>query len=134
MADTRRVAKLLEIVIDCAHPASLARFWAAALDGYGVAHYDETEIDRLRALGIFDLEDDPTVLVEGPGPRLFLQRVPERRQVKNRVHLDLAAADLDSEVKRLVSLGASVVETYDSHVWLADPQGNDFCVTRATTP
>ncbi len=77
MADTRRVAKLRDIVIDCAHPASLARFWAEALDGYSVARYDETEIERLRALGIFDLEDDPTVLVEGPGPRLFFQRVPE---------------------------------------------------------
>jgi predicted enzyme related to lactoylglutathione lyase len=98
-----------------------------------VAPYDEAEIERLRALGIVDLEDDPTVLVEGPGPRLFLQRVPECRQVKNRVHLDLAVADLGSEVRRLVNLGASVIETYDSHVWLADPQGNDFCMTRATT-
>ena len=64
---------------------------------------------------------------------LFL-KISERRQVKNRVHLDLAAADLDSEVKRLVNLGATVVETYDSHVWRADPQGNGFCVTRATSP
>ena len=130
MADTRRVARLSDIVIDCAHPASLARFWAAALDGYAVAPYDEAEVQRLQGLGIFDLEDDPTVLVDGPGPRLFLQRVPERRRAKNRVHLDLAAVDLDSEVSRLVDLGASVVAKYDSHVWLADPQGNDFCVTR----
>jgi hypothetical protein len=123
------VARLRDVVIDCAHPASLARFWAAALDGYAVAPYDQAEIERLRSLGIFDLEDDPTVLVDGPGPRLFLQRVPEGKVVKNRVHLDLAAHDVDSEVARLVSLGASVVETFASHAWLADPQGNDFCVT-----
>ncbi|MGH3301282.1 MAG: VOC family protein [Streptosporangiaceae bacterium] len=131
MADTRRVGQIRDVVIDCIHPASLARFWAAALDGYAVAPYDEAEIERLRSLGIFDVEDDPTVLVEGPGPRLFLQRVSEPKQVKNRVHLDLAAADPDSEVRRLVSLGARIVETYDSHVWLADPQGNEFCLTLA---
>jgi hypothetical protein len=70
------VAQLRDVVIDCSHPASLARFWAAALDGYAVAPYDDAEIERLRALGITDLEEDPTVIVEGSGPRLFLQRVP----------------------------------------------------------
>jgi hypothetical protein len=123
------MAKLHDVVIDCAHPASLARFWAAAIDGYAVAPYDDAEIERLRSGGIVDLDDDPTVLVVGPGPRLFLQRVPEPRQVKNRLHLDLAAPDVDQEIRRLVSLGATVVETYDSHAWLTDPQGNDFCVT-----
>ncbi|HEX9032614.1 MAG TPA: VOC family protein [Streptosporangiaceae bacterium] len=125
------MARLSDIVIDCSHPASLARFWAAALDGYAVAPYDEDEIERLRSLGITDLEDDPTVLIEGPGPRLFFQRVPEPKRAKNRVHLDLAAADLDGEIVRLVSLGASIVETFESHVWLTDPQGNEFCVMPA---
>ena len=125
------MARLSDIVIDCSHPASLARFWAAALDGYAVAPYDEEEIERLRTLGITDLEDDPSVLAEGPGPRLFLQRVPESRRGKNRVHLDLTTADVDSEVARLLSLGAGIVETFESRVWLADPQGNDFCVTLA---
>jgi hypothetical protein len=129
MADTRRVARISDIVIDCAHPASLARFWAAALDGYAVAPYDDEEIERLRSLGIFDVEDDPTVLVEGPGPGLLLQRVPEPKRVKNRVHIDLVAADPDGEITRLLSFGASIVETYDSHVWLADPEGNEFCVS-----
>jgi hypothetical protein len=123
------MARLSDIVIDCSHPASLARFWAAVLDGYAVAPYDEDEIERLRSLGITDLEDDPSVLVQGPGPRLFFQRVPEPRRGKNRVHLDLASADVDGEIARLVSLGASVVGTFESHVWLADPQGNDFCLT-----
>ena len=125
------MARLSDIVIDCSHPASLARFWAAALDGYEVAPYDDDEIERLRSLGITDLEGDPAVLVEGPGPRLFFQRVPEQRGAKNRVHLDLVTADVDGEVTRLVSLGSSIVGTFGSHVWLADPQGNDFCVTAA---
>ena len=125
------MARLSDIVIDCSHPASLARFWAAALDGYAVAPYDEAEIERLRSQGITDLEDDPAVLVEGPGPRLFLQRVPEHKRAKNRAHLDLASADVEGETARLVSLGASIVEAFESHVWLADPQGNDFCVMPA---
>jgi len=125
------MAQLRDIVIDCSHPASLARFWAAAVDGYAIAPYDDAEIARLRSLGIYDLEDDPSVLLEGPGPRLFLQRVPEAKQVKNRVHLDLASPSVDAEVTRLVGIGASVVERYESHVTLADPQGNEFCVTLA---
>ena len=54
-------------MIDCRHPASLARFWTAAVDGVDMAPYDETELERLRADGSFDTEDDPTVLVEAPG-------------------------------------------------------------------
>ena len=122
------MAQLRDIVIDCSHAASLARFWAAALDGYSVAPYDSEEIERLRSLGITDLEDDPSVLVEGPGPRLFLQRVPEVKRGKNRVHLDLTAVDAEDEVDRLVSIGASVIGQYESHLTLADPQGNEFCV------
>jgi Glyoxalase-like domain len=123
------MARLRDIVVDCAHPASLARFWAAALDGYAVAPYDEAELARLRSLGVYDVEDDPSVLLIGPGPRVFLQRVPEGKQAKNRVHLDLATADSDGEVARLTGLGASVATRYDRHVTLTDPEGNEFCVT-----
>jgi hypothetical protein len=93
-----------DVVFDCRHPASLARFWAAALQPYEVAPYDDAELERLRGIGINDIEDDPTVLVwGGPGvtPRLFFQRVPEERIVKNRLHVDLRAAD---------------------------PEGNEFCI------
>ncbi len=122
------MALLRDIVIDCSHPASLARFWAAALDGYAVAPYDSEEIERLRSLGITDLEDDPTVIVEGLGPRLFLQRVPETKRVKNRVHLDLTAVRAEDELDRLVTIGATLVERFESHLLLADPQGNEFCL------
>jgi hypothetical protein len=122
------MAGLRDIVVDCAHPASLARFWAGVLDGYAVAPYDEAEVERLRSIGVHDLEDDPTVLVTGPGPRLFFQLVPEPKRGKNRVHLDLAAADPEAELTRLAGLGASVAGRFPGHVLLTDPEGNEFCV------
>jgi Glyoxalase-like domain len=125
------MAKLGDIVFDAAHPASLARFWAAALDGYAVAPYDDEELARLRVNGINDPEDDPSVLVEPavPGaPRLFFTWVPEPKTVKNRVHLDLRAADIDEETARLVKLGAIELARLEGWVTLADPEGNEFDV------
>lgn len=127
------MAKIKDVVFDCGHPASLARFWAAVLDDYEVAPYDEDELERLRANGIDDPEDDPSVLVEaGPGvrPRMFFVKVPEHKVVKNRVHLDLSAEDADAEVERLVALGATVAGSYADWVTLTDPEGNEFCVMR----
>ena len=119
-------------MIDCQHPARLARFWAAALDDHAVAPYDDEELARLRAIGVADVEDDPTVLVEpvGDGPRWWFQRVPEQRTVKNRVHVDLVADDPRREIDRLVSLGARVAPTQlnESLVVMHDPEGNEFCV------
>jgi len=125
------MARLHDVVFDCRHPASIARFWAAALDGYEVAPYDEAELARLRANGIFDPEDDPTVLVEAPGtsPRIFFQLVPERKTVKNRIHLDLKSVSVPDEVARLRGLGASLVAEHDDHVVLRDPEGNEFCLS-----
>lgn len=125
------MARFHDVTFDCRHPASVARFWAAALDGYEVAPYDEAELARLRAMGIDDPEDDPSVLVEGPGPRLFFQRVPEEKVAKNRVHLDLRAADVDAEVARLVALGARELLRRDGGAVLADPEGNELCIDPA---
>jgi hypothetical protein len=124
------MARLHDIVIDCARPAATARFWAAALDGYAVAPYDDAELARLPTLGITDPEDDPTVLVEshGGGPRLWCQLVPEPKQAKNRLHLDLVSADLETELARLVGLGARTVARHEDHRVLADPEGNEFCL------
>ncbi|NBE96681.1 VOC family protein [Nonomuraea sp. KC401] len=122
------MARLRDVVVDCRHPASLARFWAAVLDGYAVAPYDEAELARLRANGIDDPEDDPTVLVEGGPPRLWFQHVPEHKVVKNRLHLDIDSDDPGAEIDRLTELGATVVATRDDWVIMADPEGNEFCV------
>ncbi len=126
------MARIRDVVIDSRHPAFLARFWAAALEGYEVAAYDEAELDRLRAAGIDDPEDDPTVLVEASSrgtPRLWFQLVSEPKLVKNRVHLDLACADVGAEVERLAGLGARVLAQQERRVTMADPAGNEFDVT-----
>ncbi|RKS68643.1 hypothetical protein BZB76_5764 [Actinomadura pelletieri DSM 43383] len=125
------MARLGDIVFDCSHPAATARFWAAALDGYAVAPYDDEELARLRSLGITSSEDDPTVLVEPPegGPRLWFQLVPEAKRVKNRVHLDLLAVDPEAEIQRLAALGATVQARHPDNVVLADPEGNEFCLS-----
>ncbi|MBZ2198835.1 VOC family protein [Occultella gossypii] len=121
------MATLREIVIDCRDAPALARFWAAALDGYEVRAYDDAEVARLAGLGLTP-ETDPTVAVDGPGPTLFLQQVPEVKTVKNRVHVDLSSNDRTAEVARLVDLGARVVAQQDGWTVLGDPEGNEFCV------
>ncbi len=126
------MARLADVVVDCVHPAVVARFWAEALDGYAVAPYDDAELERLRSIGVDDPEDDPTVLVEGPpgAPRVWFQLVPEAKVVKNRVHLDLHTDELDAEVARLIGLGARVLwPERDGLVVMADVEGNEFCVT-----
>jgi catechol 2,3-dioxygenase-like lactoylglutathione lyase family enzyme len=124
------------IVFDCRDAAPLARFWSAAL-GWGVAPYDETELDRLARKGVYDPEDDPSIMLEPPEdsdlPVIFFTEVPEDRLGKNRMHLDLAAdGDHEAEIERLEGLGAKLrnwVEE-DGEVWavMQDPEGNEFCV------
>lgn len=124
--------RLKDVVVDCRHAASLARFWAAVLDGYAVAPYDRTELDRLAGLGIMSAEDDPTVLVEG-GPdevRFFFQVVPEVKTVKNRWHVDLQVDDLHDSAILITSLGGTIVAVFDDHLVMGDPEGNEFCLTR----
>ena len=130
------MATLRDIVVDCAKPSALARFWAAALDGYEVEPYDEAEIARLKSLGIDDIDDDPGVAMRhetGAGPRFFFQQVPEPKTVKNRWHIDLNAEDRETEVHRLIALGARrlrdvVHESGGEWTVMQDPEWNEFCV------
>jgi len=127
------MAQLRDLVIDAGHAASLARFWAEALDGYRVAPYDDAELARLKAAGIDSPEDDPTVLLEpvdGHGPRIFVQTVPEPKSSKNRLHLDLSATDHDVERDRLLGLGAELHSEHPDWTVMTDPQGNEFCLMR----
>jgi hypothetical protein len=119
---------LKQVVIDCRHPARLARFWAEALDDFEVLAYDEAEIERLAVLGLTP-ETDPCVIVVGPGLELAFQQVDVPAVVKKPLHLDLGASSRGFEVERLVELGATVKQEFDDHTWLLDPEGNDFCVT-----
>jgi Glyoxalase-like domain len=125
------------IVFDSVDAAPLARFWAEAL-GWSVAPYDEEELDRLAAKGVYDPEDDPSVMVGPPDdsdllPVLYFNEVPEPRAGKNRVHIDVEAeGSLEDEVERLSDLGATVKNwaEEDGSIWcvMQDPEGNEFCV------
>jgi hypothetical protein len=121
------VAALQEVVFDCEQAPRLARFWAAALDGYDVRPYDDPEMQRLAALGLTP-DTDPIVMVDGPGITLCFQQVPEPKRDKNRVHLDICSDDWRGEVERLRALGASVLAEHEQHTVMLDPEGNEFCV------
>lgn len=126
------MASLRQIVIDCERPAPLARFWAAALDEFEVRAYDDAERARLSALGLTP-ETDPCVIVDGPHLEICFQQVDLVRGQKVPIHLDIYSAAWRAEVQRLVALGATVKEHFDRHVWMLDPEGNDFCVVNADT-
>lgn len=121
------MARIRDIVIDAFHPASLARFWAGALQGYAIRTYDDAEIARLANLG-FTPETDPTVMVDGPGPTLCFQKAVDRPTGRNRWHVDLAGGPREAEVARLVALGASIRDDHAGWTTLLDPEGNPFCV------
>jgi hypothetical protein len=116
-----------EIVFDCQAAPPLARFWAELLDGYSVRPYDQAEIDRLARLGLTP-ETDPTVLVDGPGPILCFQQVQGRKYENNRVHLDIAVADRQREIRRIRALGGAVLREADGYTVMRDPEGNQFCI------
>ena len=122
------MAWLREIVVDCRHAPSLARFWEQVLDGYAVRAYDQEEIERLAGLGLTP-ETDPSVALDGPGPTFFFTQVPEPKAGKNRLHVDVVSTEQNTEVARLVALGASVRADYEGWTVLGDPEGNEFCVT-----
>lgn len=126
------MGQLTDIVFDCRHPASLARFWAFALDDYVVAPYDDAEMARLARLGVHDPENDPTVILIGlsGGPRIWFQLVPEPKTTKNRVHLDIRVADRQAAATRLESGGAHVLDDrpHDRITVMQDPEGNEFCI------
>jgi catechol 2,3-dioxygenase-like lactoylglutathione lyase family enzyme len=103
------------VTFDCADPEVVAAFWAAALRWDIVGH-------TVRPPG-------------GIGPYLECVPVPESKTSKNRIHVGLSADDLDAEIARLESLGASFAweEDFPEHwgyrnVVLRDPEGNEFCL------
>lgn len=121
------MARIKEIVIDALEPAALARFWAAVLDDYAVRPYDAAEIARLAARG-YTPETDPSVALDGSGPTIFFQKTEQRKNARNRVHLDLHSASRTKETTRLCELGATVRDVHEAHTVMLDPEGNEFCV------
>ncbi|NKY49917.1 VOC family protein [Nocardia vermiculata] len=144
------MTRTVQITIDCADPAGLAAFWAEAL-GYRIQDppggFDTWE-QALDAMGVPpERRNDASAVIDpdGTGPRLFFQRVPEGKQAKNRVHLDVRAAPgltgaermaaFEVEAERLIALGATRLQRHEpapplgaGHLVLADPEGNEFCL------
>lgn len=121
------MAQLTQVVVDCSTPSGLARFWAAALDDFEVRAYDDAEIRRLAERG-FTPETDPVVIIDGPHLEICFQKVEVEPSDKNPLHLDITSANWRAEIEKLVALGATVKERFDAHVWMQDPEGNDFCL------
>ncbi len=138
-----------QVTFDAADPRTLGRFWAEAL-GYeedkppeGFANWEEW----LRKSGIPEENwNDAYALSDpdGAGPRIFIQKVPEPKTAKNRVHLDLNVGgglsrpiedrreSVDSEADRLATLGATRLRAGEERgeYWIVmqDPEGNEFCL------
>ena len=110
------------LVIDCHDLLTGLAFWTAALDVSEIEGDPHTEV--YVSLGH----------VVG-GLRLLLQRVPEQKVAKSRLHLDIETDDVDAEVARLTSLGATVSELQSNgDAVLLDPNGNEFWVIHPETP
>jgi predicted enzyme related to lactoylglutathione lyase len=110
----------VELVLDCREPAKLAGFWREALDYRHL--YTDSHLAVLVPKG-------------GSGSPLILQAVPEPKAGKNRMHLDIVADDIETEVRRLQELGArridEGVQDFEGTRWvrMSDPEQNEFCVS-----
>ena len=139
----------IQVVFDCADPGTLAAFWATALR-YRIQPppegFDSWEA-ALTAWGVPEERwNDRSAIIDPDeeGPRVFFQRVPEPKTVKNRVHVDVNASGgpdaalavrrerVTAEVSRLRAAGATVFremeEMGEYWVVMQDPEGNEFCV------
>jgi hypothetical protein len=109
------------VVVDADDCELLARFWSEAL-GWRITYQSEKE------WAIEPPEGSPEADVS---PDILFVKVPDRKVVKNRLHLDLRPADQQAQVDRMIDLGARRVDIGQGEVsWvvMADPEGNEFCV------
>jgi predicted enzyme related to lactoylglutathione lyase len=129
-------ARISHTSVDSSDAYAQAQFWSAVL-GFGP---DPDEPDQPG-------DDECLIMSPDGSQRLLFIQVPEGKQVKNRLHLDLVPVEgaRDTELARLLDLGSTVVDDRrqpDGTGWvvLADPEGNEFCILRsdaeraATTP
>lgn len=122
---------LMKIVIDCHDLDKQAAFWCAAADYRRLAGWVDFYVN-LKPNG------------DEPGrPPILLQRVPEAKTGKNRVHIDFHPDDGPKTVERLEALGATRLgppntEFLERHRTqfqvMADPEGNEFCVIWRDAP
>jgi hypothetical protein len=139
----------VQVVFDCADPSVVAKFWADAL-GYqlqGPPEPTKAWQDFIAEHGIPEEHwNDASAIIDpdGKGPRIYFQRVPESKAVKNRLHLDVNAggppgtpmperrARVDEAVSRLTEAGATLVSASTQYgeycATMLDPEGNEFDV------
>ena len=140
-----------QIAVDASRPHDLADWWAETLQ-WVVEPQDEAFIRRMIAEGMATESDTTThngrlVWRDGGAirhpdaptglarPRILFQWVPEPKAAKNRMHLDVSVGEenVDAEVARLTERGATYLHkaSQGPHWWvtMADPEGNEFCVT-----
>jgi hypothetical protein len=114
---TTTTLSLGQIVIDSADAAALAGFWSRLLDR-------PVRDGANQFFAVIPPAED------GAFPTLMFLAVPEPRQGKNRLHLDLVSADRAAAVERAIQLGARKVGEFDEYgtQWttMADPEGNVF--------
>jgi hypothetical protein len=114
--------RLIEIVVDCEYPPRLARFWSALL---GIGIKGEVHEGPVWFVALLPI-------CEG-GPIIAFQRVLEKKVSKNRIHLDMRVAALDEPSRRVMDLGGRQLAEHDERGrrWrvMADPEGNEFCLT-----
>ena len=135
------------VTMDALDPAAQANFWSLAL-GYVLEPPPTpyaTWAETLAAWGLPEERwNDASALNDpaGVSPRLFIQKVPEPKQGKNRVHLDVRVsvdrfnkdkAALLAKADQLVAAGATLVRVFDEEsmgYWIVmnDPEGNEFCI------
>lgn len=108
--------RTFEVCIDANDPERLRPFWRLAL-GYAEHRTEEGAIDLV----------DPS----GQGATVWFQRVPEPKTAKNRLHLDVAVSvpERATLVKQLVQAGGKVLASYPRFTVLADPEGNEVCLS-----
>src|SRR2546429_5731211 len=115
----------LVVVLDCSDLGREAEFWGQAL-GYRTTSYAEPYMVLVPEKGAW-------------GPEVVLQRVPEPKIGKNRMHVDLTTEDVQTEVGRLLSIGATRItaDAFEENgmrwVVMADPEHNEFCVCQSLT-
>ena len=114
-----------DIVIDCADHEVVVPFWAAALG------WERRDVNE-QYVSLSPPADQRGATGPRPVPLLF-QKVPEPKGIKNRVHLDWRSEDRVAAVARLRDLGATEIATRSlgDFTWtvMADPEGNEFCVS-----
>jgi hypothetical protein len=110
--------------VDCTDAYSLSKWWEKVLN------YRENPEDP----NLPGHEECPIFARDGAHSVLFIE-VPDKKQVKNRIHFDLRPAEgtRDAELVRLLDLGAAQLQDLrnpDGSGWvtLADPEGNEFCI------